>query len=512
MIGEKAKITVFRYNPEEDESPYYKVYEVPFESGMTVLDTLNYIYKNYDGSLAYVYGCRYGFCGSCALKVNGKPTLICRELATKEMKIEPLENFPVVRDLVIDREGLEGKIRGIRPFLERVTLPDKEPEVLKPANFETFRLVSRCVGCFACISSCPVTTADSYKFPGPSLLTELARYFFDPRDEGDRTTTAYFEGLFYCAGCRKCEEVCPYEISVPELIVEPLREQAVSRNIEPSVVKEEVRHILSTGNTLPSIMEKYSLIKKLSPLEKAKDENATVVFFVWCYVDQDFRLHQAGKSAIEILKRNNISVAIPKDQVCCGRPLLESGENKKVEELVRKNVLAIESTGIREVVTVCPGCGLTLKEDYPLIFSRIEGRKPNFEVYDFSEYLVNKIKLDGKLHKLDLEVTYHDPCHLNRGQGIHEQPRQIINSIPGVKLLEMEESDRCCAGGLIKAIDSQLAQIIAKRKAEIIKNLNVKTVITPCPICVLQINQSLKLSKVRGVKVMHLTELLDKAL
>jgi fumarate reductase (CoM/CoB) subunit B len=279
------------------------------------------------------------------------------------------------------------------------------------------------------------------------------------------------------------------------------------------VVKEVVRHVLSTGNTL-STLEEDSLIKKLSPLEEAKEETAKVVFFVGCYVDQDFRLHQVGKSAIEILKKNKISVAIPKDQICCGRPLLESGENKKVEELVRKNVLAIESTGIKEVVTVCPGCGLTLKEDYPLIFSRIEGRKPNFEVYDFSEYLLNKVKLDWKkLHKLDLEVTYHDPCHLNRGQGIHEQPRQIINSIPGVKLVEMEEPDRCCgAGGVIKAIDSQLAQIIAKRKAEMIKNLNIKAVITPCPTCMLQINQGLKLSKVKGVKVMHLTELLDQAL
>jgi len=512
MSEEKAKVTIFRYNPEEDVKPYYKVYEIPFESGMTVLDALNYVYANYDGSLAYVYGCRYGFCGSCALKVNGNPTLICRELATKEMKIEPLDNFPVIRDLVIDREGFEGKIRGIRPFLERVIPPDKESEFLKPADFETFRLVSRCVGCFACVSSCPVTTADSYKFPGPYLLTELARYAFDPRDEGDRITTAYLDGLYYCAGCRKCEQVCPYEISVPKLIIEPLREQAVSVNIEPPTVKEEVKHILSTGNAL-STLKKDSLIEKLPPLEEAKDEIAKVVFFVGCYVDQDFRLHQEGKSAIEILKRNKISVAIPKDQVCCGRPLLEAGENKKVEELVRKNVLAIESTGIREVVTVCPGCGLTLKEDYPLIFSRIEGRKPNFEVYDFSEYLLKKVKLDGKLHKLDLEVTYHDPCHLNRGQGIHEQPRQIINCIPGVKLVEMEEPDRCCGGGgVIKAIDNQLAQTIAKRKAEMIKNLNVKAVITPCPICVLQIKQGLKLSKVRGVKVMHLTELLDKAL
>jgi Fe-S oxidoreductase len=77
----------------------------------------------------------------------------------------------------------------------------------------------------------------------------------------------------------------------------------------------------------------------------------------------------------------------------------------------------------------------------------------------------------------------------------------------------MEEPDRCCGGGgVIKALDSQLAQIIAKRKAEIIKNLNVKTVIVPCPTCILQVNQGLKLSKVKGVKVMHLTELLDKAL
>ena len=238
-----------------------------------------------------------------------------------------------------------------------------------------------------------------------------------------------------------------------------------------------------------------------------------MAFFVGCYVDQDFRLHQEGKSAIKILNKNKISLAIPKDQVCCGRPLLEAGESKKIDELVRKNVLAIEATGVKEVITVCPGCGLTLKENYPSIFSRIEGRKPNFKVYDFSEYLLKKVKLDRGLNKLDLKVTYHDPCHLNRGQGIQEQPRQIINSIPGVKLVEMEEPDRCCGGGgVIKAIDNKLAQTIAKRKTEMIKNLNVDAVITPCPICVLQIKHGLKMNKIKGIKVMHITELLDKAL
>jgi len=512
MAKDKAKLTVFRYNPEEDERPYYKDYEIPFEVGMTVLDTLNYIYENYDGSLAYVYGCRYGFCGSCALKVNGKPVLICRKLATKEMKIEPLDNFPVVRDLVVDREGFERKVKEIRPFLQRIAPPTKEPEVLRPAEFESFRIVSRCIGCLGCVSSCPVVSEDVYGYPGPALMVELARYAFDTRDKGDRITTACFEGLYNCTGCGKCKEICPHEIDIPRLVIERIREKAVLENIKPPALNEEVNLITSTGKAF-SAPKKSSLLAQISSSIEVKNSVFSVALFVGCFIDRVRSLQNSGRAAIEILRKNKIKVVIPKEQVCCGRPLLEIGERRKIEDLVRKNVLLFEETGIKQVVSLCSGCSLTLKEEYPSIFKKLEGREPKFKVYDITEFLAKKVKLDAEeMKSLNLRVTYHDPCLLNRNQGISKEPRELIKSIPGIELIEMEEPDRCCGGGgVIRLTNHRLAQAIGRRKVKTIQDTEAEVVVTPCPLCILQINENLRRQGISKIKTIHLTELLDKA-
>ncbi len=134
----------------------------------------------------------------------------------------------------------------------------------------------------------------------------------------------------------------------------------------------------------------------------------------------------------DVLNKHEVDVEVPAGQVCCGSPLIRTGQTDILDELVRKNAKALE--GYDTIITVCAGCGATLKRDYPE-----HGVKLN--VMDISEYLVDKLNTKD-MKPVNMRVTYHDPCHLIRGQGISEEPREILNKIKGVEFVEMEVPDR----------------------------------------------------------------------
>lgn len=216
----KGKVKVFRFNPKVDKDPYYLTYNFSFKKGMTVLDVLLQIYTEQDSSLGFKYSCRSGHCGLCGVKVNGKEALMCREAAIAEMTISPLANISVVKDLIIYRDEYEKRLLKLRLFLERLDEPQKIPELIDMEAFRKFKIASRCVECFCCLSACPVFSNNPHNFIGPAAFIQEARHLFDPRDVLNRKVIVSEQGLSLCKECGKCSSVCPQHVSPADIIKE----------------------------------------------------------------------------------------------------------------------------------------------------------------------------------------------------------------------------------------------------------------------------------------------------
>jgi succinate dehydrogenase/fumarate reductase iron-sulfur protein len=215
-MSKTMKIIVRKYDPSANRNPYDVPYKVPLKAKSTILDGLIYIYENLDPDCAFEYGCRYDCCGSCAVKVDGIPKLICHELLQKDIHIEPLDHFPVIRDLVIDKSNFFSHLAKYQPFFTQSGLRNNErPDVLDPREFERFKVTSRCISCLCCNSQCSLINNDG-EFEGPAFFILLARFLFDPRDNMVRADI--FKKADLCTECGECDAACPKEIPITEIM------------------------------------------------------------------------------------------------------------------------------------------------------------------------------------------------------------------------------------------------------------------------------------------------------
>ncbi len=224
----QVQFKIKRFNPEKEPKPYWQTYDVEVEPTDRVLDGVNYIKWNIDGSLTYRRSCAHGICGSDVFVVNGRNRLACKFLMkqalaeSKVITVEPIRGFPVIKDLVVDMEGFFAKFRSIKPYLIN---NDPEPTAERyqsPEARERFDDTTKCILCAACTTSCPTFWADK-NYVGPAAIVQAHRFIFDSRDQGADERLAVLSdagGVFTCRSIFNCVEACPRGIDVTKAIYE----------------------------------------------------------------------------------------------------------------------------------------------------------------------------------------------------------------------------------------------------------------------------------------------------
>jgi len=502
-----GKVKILRYDPEIDQAPHYETYDYPFEKGMSVLDVAGYIYEHIDGTFSFSYCCRNSHCGLCGAKINGRPGLMCRESATFEMTLEPLDNLTVIRDLMVDRNPYEDQMTGLRLFLERVGAPGSEPERIRKEDHDRFKVVSRCVECYSCVSTCTSYRENPHDFLGPAGIVQLARHAFDPRDELNREVMAYSAGLYHCTLCDKCTVVCPHGIS-PRQSIEVLRARLVAKMGAPRALQQVIDLVSENRKAIAPPKRKKPFLA-----ENARPGSGRVGLFIGCNMDYDTTLMPIALAATKVLLHLGIDPAVPAGQICCGMPLIEVGATAELERLAVKNVEAFQKAGCETVLTLCSGCGVTAKKTWPELYRKAKGEPPPFAVRDFSEYLAGLPLPDDVLKKMKLKVTYHDPCLLSRGQGISAEPREILRRIPGLAFTEMPEADYCCGGGgALRVSNFEMAGRILNTKMSFVKGMDIEAIATSCPTCIKHMKIGLSQAHLRQVKMLHVAEVVARAM
>jgi len=224
ITTQKVNFKVFRFNADEDYLPYYENYDMDVTSEEVVLDILNRIKWDHDGSFSYRRSCRHGICGACAIKVNGRSTLACKEsmndmveLFGSDLVIEPLSVKRAVKDLIIDKGDFWEKHDAIHPYL--ISDVEEHPEhehLVTPEEAEELNEADLCIQCGACHYACPVVEINE-DFFGPAAFAKAYRFEADVRDDAhvSRLTELHEEkqGLWDCVKCMECAEVCPKDVN-----------------------------------------------------------------------------------------------------------------------------------------------------------------------------------------------------------------------------------------------------------------------------------------------------------
>ncbi len=244
----EVNFKIFRFNPETDETPHYTIFTVKASLTDRILDCLNKIRWEQDNSLSYRMSCAHGICGSDGVTINGSPALACQKLVkdydyTKEILIEPLKFFPVIKDLIVDMEPFFERIKGISP--EKTESPSASPDrehTQTPEERSMFDDAVKCIICACCVAACPVMLKEEPDFIGPAAVLRAQRHIFDSRVTDTEERMKILEephGIWSCKSYYRCTQVCPKGIKVTEAILKTKKK--ILQQLHPKKEQETER-------------------------------------------------------------------------------------------------------------------------------------------------------------------------------------------------------------------------------------------------------------------------------
>ena len=411
-----------------------------------------------------------------------------------------------------------------------------------------------CIRCGLCLSVCPTYREYLNETASPRGRVALTRKGLDGELE---LSLNLIEQMYGCFACMACNDACPVGIHPANLALE-MRElqeqnqpakwkQTLFGGLIPKPGRMELAtlplrlyeglglrrlvYVLGLRKVLPAkLRDMEAMLPRLPqrPLRQVLPEvtEATqspspkgelrseirVGFFLGCA--QSLMFAEESAATVRVLARNGCTVITPKETVCCGMPAAGYGRQDLVIEQAQHNIALFEQSNVEAIITDCATCGSTLKE-YGLLLKDDPDwseRAIAFsnKVRDVSEYLMS-IPLEKPQGRIEARVTYHDPCHLRRGQGIWKEPRTLLKMIDGIEFVEMPEADWCCGSAgsqLITHYETSLK--VLGRKMDNIESTKAQYIASGCPGCQMQLNVGIR-QRGLDVQVIHPIELLDRA-
>jgi glycolate oxidase iron-sulfur subunit len=413
-----------------------------------------------------------------------------------------------------------------------------------------YELINACVRCGFCLTSCPTWVETRLETSSPRGRISLMRAVTEGRL--DVTNPGFVNQMYECLDCRACEDVCPSGVQYGKL-VEPARAQIEQQTRRPrwqrlarKATFDGVFGDLRRFRAFSTAFKVYQrsgvqwLVRRsrvLQPLGLAEMEEflppmsarffvpqgqaydaigqqrARVALFAGCIMSTAFA--RVNRATARVLARNGCEVIVPHGQGCCGALNVHGGDLASGRELMKRNIAAFEALNVDAIIINAAGCGSTLKEYGHLLHDDPEWaeRAATFaaKVKDFSEYLAG-LGLTGNLGAIEARVTYQDACHLAHAQRIKKQPRQLLQAIPGLQLVEMAESDLCCgSAGIYNITQPAMSRRLMRRKAGNTVAVTPEIVVSGNPGCMIQLATGLRQAGAPEIKVRHLAELLDEA-
>jgi glycolate oxidase iron-sulfur subunit len=416
--------------------------------------------------------------------------------------------------------------------------------VVPGANID-YELFLDCVHCGLCTASCPTYAELGNENDSPRGRIYLMRAVTDGRMELTASTRRHLE---LCLDCRACETACPSGVQYGKLI-EPFRVAMEQTGDAPAKTRDWFhqyilfklfpyparmrwalwpariaqflrldRLLVGSGlwRLLPPRLGR--LVTLLPPLERPVEplptflpakgpRRARVALFTGCVADVMFR--QTNWATARVLQENGCDVTIPATQACCGAIHFHAGASEPARELADTNVAAFRAEDFDAVIVNVAGCGSMLK-DYGHHWHEGREARERFagKVKDVHEFLA-ELGLIEPPGRLALTATYHDACHLAHAQKVREQPRKLLSKIPGLKLVELPESELCCgAAGTYNLTEPEMADRLGQRKLKNILSTGARVVVTANAGCLLQIAREARMQGER-LRIVHPIDLLD---
>ncbi|HTT71098.1 MAG TPA: (Fe-S)-binding protein [Anaeromyxobacteraceae bacterium] len=348
-----------------------------------------------------------------------------------------------------------------------------------------------CARCGFCKTVCPTYPfGGGYEAFSPRAKVHHLKLL---RDGEADPTPEWVDRLFQCTSCERCAEVCQTDIPLVH-VWEAARRAMVELELGPMPPHKKLR-VLAEEFKNP-YGEPIAERTRWMQAHHRPAERADLLVFGGCTAS--YRMPPMLQTGVTILQREGVPYAYAGgEEACCGSPFLRTGQREFAGRLIEENLDLLERLGVREVVTPCGGCSKTLKKDYPA-FAQAHGRPFDVKVVHFAEVYARLIA-EGRIRPtrpIEKKVTYHDPCHVGRSQGLYQEPRAILRAIPGLELVEMEhhrESSRCCgAGGGVKSGYPVMAAAIARDRVLEAIDTGAEVLVTMCPFCQASFAQALR--------------------